>query len=97
MTRRLGRGRGGPGLLSSMARTAVLAGSHLRAPILQAITAVGGAGLVIRGVVDAGPALLGFLPSPVTRLESVVALAALLAPGWAGITTQRQQAPACLP
>lgn len=94
MRRRLGRGRGGPGLPGSMARTAVLAGSHLRAPILQAIVAFASAGLVIRGVVDAGPALLGFPHSPVTWVESVVALAALLALSWARFTTQRQPVPA---
>lgn len=45
-----------------------------------------------------GPALLGFLRSPVTWVESVVApAAALLALGRAGFTTQRHQAPACPP
>jgi hypothetical protein len=44
---------------------------------------------VIRGVVEAGPAFLGFLRDPATWVESVVALAALLALAWAGFTAQR--------
>ncbi|TWF80137.1 hypothetical protein FHX44_116075 [Pseudonocardia hierapolitana] len=73
---------------------AVLSGAavhFLRAPLLRAVTALAGAGLIIRGVVEAGPAFLGFLRSPATWVESLVALAALLALAWVGFTTQRQR------
>jgi len=65
---------------------------YLRTPLLRALTALAGAGLVIRGVVEAGPAFLGFLQNPATWVESLVALVALVALGWAGFTTQRQPA-----
>lgn len=65
----------------------------LRDPLLRAFTALGGAALVVRGVVEAGPAFLGFLGSPATWVESVVAFAALLALAWAGLVTQRSGAP----
>lgn len=74
---------------------ALLAGTlahRLRHPLLRGLTALAGAALVIRGVVEAGPAFLGFLRSPATWVESLVALAALLALAWAGYVTQRGEA-----
>jgi hypothetical protein len=67
---------------------------YLRGPLLRAITALAGAGLIVRGVVEAGPAFLGFLRDPITWVESLVALAVLLALGWAGFTAQRNRAEA---
>jgi hypothetical protein len=64
---------------------------HFRGPLLRAVTALAGAGLVIRGVVEAGPAFMGFLRSPATWVESLVALAALLALAWAGFATQHSR------
>jgi hypothetical protein len=65
---------------------------YLRGPVLRAISALAGAALVVRGVVEAGPAFLGFLRSPATWVESLVALAALLALAWVGFVTQRDRA-----
>lgn len=65
---------------------------YLRVPLLRACTALGGGDLVIRGIVEAGPAFLGFLRSPATWVESMVALAALLALAWTGFKTQPQSA-----
>ncbi|MCO1659886.1 hypothetical protein [Pseudonocardia humida] len=64
---------------------------YVRGPLLRAVSALAGAALVVRGVVEAGPAFLGFLRSPATWVESLVALAALLALAWAGFTTQRDR------
>ena len=74
---------------------ALLAGAlahQLRRPLLRALTALAGAALIIRGIVEVGPAFLGFLRSPATWVESLVALAALLALAWAGYVTQRGEA-----
>jgi hypothetical protein len=60
---------------------------NLRAPLLRAVTA----GLIVWGVVEAGPAFVGFLRSRTTWVQSLVALAALLAFAWAGFTTQLQR------
>jgi hypothetical protein len=65
--------------------------AYARGPSLRVVTALAGAALVIRGVVEAGPAFLGFLRAPATWVESLVALAALLALAWAGFTTQRSR------
>jgi hypothetical protein len=70
---------------------------YVRGPALRAVTALAGAGLVIRGVVEAGPAFLGFLRSPATWVESVVAFAALVALAWAGFSVQHGRADATRP
>jgi hypothetical protein len=74
---------------------AVLCGAAvhaLRHRVLRVLTAVAGAGLIIRGVVELGPAFLGFLRAPATWVESMVAFAAWLALAWAGLMAQRTRA-----
>ncbi|MBL8926892.1 MAG: hypothetical protein JNM77_11735 [Pseudonocardia sp.] len=74
---------------------AVLCGAAvhvLQDRLLRVLTAVAGAGLVVRGVVELGPTFLGFLRAPTTWVESVVAVAAWLALAWTGLTAQRDRA-----
>lgn len=66
---------------------------YLRGPILRAVLALAGAGLIIRAVVELGPSFLGFLRAPATWVESLVALAALLALAFFGFAAQREHAP----
>jgi hypothetical protein len=62
---------------------------YVRGPVVRAVTSLAGAALVVHAVVEGGPAFLGFLRNPATWVESVVALAALLALAWAGFVVQR--------
>ncbi len=74
---------------------AVLCGAlvHLlRVRVLRVLTALAGAGLIVRAVVELGPSFLEFLRAPATWVESLVALAAWLALAWAGLGAQRAQA-----
>jgi hypothetical protein len=59
--------------------------------VLVAVTALAGAGLVIRGLVALGPSFIGFLRDPTTVFGALVATAAWLALAAAGFAVQRRR------
>lgn len=64
---------------------------RFRRPLAEVLTAVGGAGLVLQGVVVLGPSAIAFLRQPTTWIGSLVATAAWLALAAAGRQTQRRR------
>ncbi|HEY0813862.1 MAG TPA: hypothetical protein VGE11_11345 [Pseudonocardia sp.] len=59
--------------------------------VLVAVTALAGAGLVIRGIVTLGPSFIGFLRDPTTVLGALVATLAWLALAVLGFVVQRRR------
>ncbi|GAA1880985.1 hypothetical protein GCM10009836_72830 [Pseudonocardia ailaonensis] len=65
---------------------------RFRRPLVQVLTALGGASLVLLGVTLLGPAGIAFLNDPGTAAESIAATAALLALAVGGWLVQRRRA-----
>ena len=66
--------------------------AQARSPVTAIVTALGGAALALRGVVELGPAFLGFLRDAETVAGGVVATVVWLALAGAGWATQRRRA-----
>ena len=67
--------------------------SQVRSPITAVVTALGGAALALRGVVELGPAPLAFLRDAETVAGGVVATVVWVALAAAGWATQRRSTP----
>ena len=56
--------------------------------VLRIATALGGAALIVRGAISAGPAFLAGLQAPATPLESIAAVVVLAVLAWIGNRVQ---------
>ncbi|MEU6698519.1 hypothetical protein [Pseudonocardia sp. NPDC046786] len=75
-------------VVAAAALVAGLAMARARGVVLRIATALGGAALIVRGAISAGPAFLAGLQAPATPLESIAAVVVLAVLAWTGYRVQ---------